>query len=113
MQHNLDYFKQRLNEMKARHTSRISKIDRDIRHEGMSADWAEQAVERENDEVLESLGNASTEELGKINAALKRIDSGEFFECSQCGDDIPIQRLEALPFTTVCVRCAQKNEQST
>ena len=58
---------------------RISAIDRDIRHEGMSADWSEQASERENDEVLESLGNASETELIMIKAALQRLDDGSLF----------------------------------
>ena len=82
---------------------------KDIKHEGMSANWTEQATERENDEVLESLGNVSEQELVMVNSALKRIDSGEYFTCSVCGEDIPAARLELLPFSTRCVNCADKN----
>ena len=104
--HNLDYFKGKLLTLKSDMAQRIKTIDKDIRHEGMSADWSEQAVERENDEVLESLGNASEQELVMINTALKRIDSSEYFICSKCGEDIPPERLELLPFTSHCVNCA-------
>ena len=103
----LQHFKLKLESLKAKHHRRLDSIDSDIRHEGMSADWAEQATERENDEVLESLGNASEMELLKINRALKRIQSGDYFICSECGEQIPSERLELLPFTTHCVNCAE------
>jgi RNA polymerase-binding protein DksA len=103
-------FRQKLMVMKDDATRRISAIDRDIRHEGMSADWAEQATERENDEVLESLGNSAEQELLMINSALKRIDAGDYFRCSLCGEDIPVERLELLPFSSHCVSCADKLE---
>ena len=96
--------------MKDDASRRISAIDRDIRHDGMSADWAEQATERENDEVLESLGNSAEQELIMINSALKRIDAGDYFHCSLCGEDIPAARLELLPFSSHCVSCADKLE---
>lgn len=108
---NLDYFRDKLTILKSDMSQRIKAIDKDIRHEGMSADWTEQAVERENDEVLDSLGNASENELVMINAALKRLDSGEYFVCSSCGEDIPVSRLELLPYVTNCVSCAEKNEK--
>ena len=108
--HNLDYFRDKLTTLKSDMSQRIKAIDKDIRHEGMTADWSEQAVERENDEVLDSLGNASENELVMINAALKRIDAGEYFVCSTCGGGIPASRLELIPFTATCVSCAEKNE---
>ena len=106
----VNQFKRKLEDLKTELTNRISAIDKDIRHEGMSADWTEQASERENDEVLESLGNTSTQKLLMINSALKRIDDGEYFSCSICGEAIPPSRLELLPFTTSCVNCAEKLE---
>lgn len=107
-----EYFKQKLLKMKQQVSDRLDAIDQDIRHEGMSADWAEQALERENDEVLESLGNTSEIKLAKIKQALKRIEAGEYFFCSECGEEIPAARLELLPFTTHCVSCAEKLEDS-
>ena len=102
--------KTRLLDMKQEISDRISAIDRDIRHEGMTADWSEQASERENDEVLESLGNSSEQELLMVNYALRRIEDGSYFHCDECGDEIPPARLELLPFTAYCVNCAEKNE---
>ena len=103
-------FRQRLQEMKRVLTRRLRTIDRDIRHEGMSADWSEQASERENDEVLESLGNNSEKELALIKHALRRLDEGTYFLCQNCGEKIPEARLELLPFTPYCVDCAETFE---
>lgn len=103
-------YRQILLDLKREVSGRIHSIDRDIRHEGMSADWSEQASERENDEVLESLGNSSEQELSMIKFALMRIDEGNYFRCAECGDDIPLARLDLLPFTAHCVNCAEKIE---
>jgi RNA polymerase-binding protein DksA len=106
---NLEHFKQKLMALKDDVTRRVNAINKDIKHEDLSSNWTEQATERENDEVLESLGNASEQELILIDSALKRIDSGDYFSCSICGEDIPTARLELLPFTTRCVNCAEKS----
>lgn len=103
-------FKNRLIKLKYQLDNRIHAIDKDIRHEGMSADWTEQASERENDEVLESLGNSAEHQIDQINQALHRIDQGEYFKCQRCDEDIPLQRLEALPFCIYCVDCAETIE---
>lgn len=105
---NPEHFKQKLLALKDELTRRVNAINKDIKHEELSSNWTEQATERENDEVLESLGNASEQELILIDSALKRIDSGDYFSCSICGEDIPTARLELLPFTPRCVNCAQK-----
>jgi RNA polymerase-binding transcription factor DksA len=105
-----NHYRQILLDLKREVSGRIASIDRDIRHEGMSADWSEQASERENDEVLESLGNSSEQELSMIKFAIMRIDEGTYFRCAECGDDIPLARLDLLPFTAHCVYCAEKIE---
>lgn len=107
---NTEEFKQKLIDLRREVTQRMKTIEQDIRHEDLSADWSEQATERENDEVLESLGNAADRELANINTALQRIEDGVYFFCEECGDDIPAARLELLPFSTLCVSCAEDLE---
>ena len=105
-----NHYRQILLDLKQEVSKRIDTIDRDIRHEGMTADWSEQASEREDDEVLESLGNSSEQELAMIKFALLRIDEGSYFQCAECGADIPEARLDLLPYTAHCVACAEKIE---
>ena len=52
------------------------------------------------------LGN-SRHHLDQVNAALGRMTNGTYGSCQLCGADIPLARLEARPFATHCVRCAQ------
>lgn len=71
-----------------------------------SADFEERATETENDEVIEDLGNAGLAEIRMIDAALKRIEDGTYGTCPTCGNQISVERLEALPHTPLCRFCA-------
>ncbi len=81
----------------------------DLRRENepLSPDFSEQAVQRENDDVLRGLSDAARGELAGINRALARIASGTYFSCAACGADIDERRLEAVPYADRCTRCAQ------
>ncbi|MBA3911515.1 MAG: dimethylmenaquinone methyltransferase [Rhodobacter sp.] len=70
-------------------------------------DWEDLATERETDEVLEATGLAGLAEIPQIRAALHRIESGTYGECVQCGAEIAEARLDALPWTPFCRRCAR------
>lgn len=70
-------------------------------------DWEELATEREGDEVLEATGNAGLAEITQIRAALQRIADGTYGDCVRCGDAIAEARLDLLPWTPLCRRCAQ------
>lgn len=69
-------------------------------------DWEEMATEREGDEVLEDLGQSARTELRMIDAALARIEEGEYGYCTICGDEISADRLDLLPATPFCAKCA-------
>lgn len=49
--------------------------------------------------------------LEKIEAALERIEDATYGECEECGTRIPKQRLNAVPYATMCVKCASQFEQ--
>src|SRR5690606_7204685 len=49
--------------------------------------------------------------LAEIEAALRRIDEGTYGRCASCGELINPERLEILPFTTLCVTCAGKTSR--
>jgi RNA polymerase-binding protein DksA len=85
---------------------RVSKVQGHLR-EPSNRDWQERATELENDEVLESLDTQGRSELEHIERALRRMESGSYGVCEQCDEEIPVGRLNALPFTTTCVNCAE------
>ncbi len=69
-------------------------------------DAEDRATEREDDEVMERLGNAGLAEIEKIDAALARINEGTYGVCQNCGEQILAERLNVLPYTPLCRRCA-------
>lgn len=75
-------------------------------------DWSEMAQFLENDEVLEALDEHARAEVDDIRVALHRMDEGTYGTCSNCGDPIRGQRLDALPLVRTCVSCAGQREQA-
>jgi RNA polymerase-binding transcription factor len=75
--------------------------------QGHSGDSAEQAQERENDEVVDAIGNETRQSIREIQSALERVAAGTYGICDSCGEDISAARLKALPQATCCVNCAK------
>jgi len=50
--------------------------------------------------------------IRKIEEALQRIREGSYGECAECGKEINAERLDALPFASLCVRCQEKEERT-
>lgn len=92
--------------------ARLAKIEHDLHRvdKPLDSDFEEQAVEQENDEVLDALDNSVHEELAAIAQALGRLDNGEYGQCSACGAEIPLKRLEVVPHTAFCIACAETAE---
>jgi len=96
----------RRQELEARLASIKSDLGSPLDH-----DFAEQAVEQENAEVLQSLGREAESEIQKINRALIRMDEGTFGYCVDCGEPIAPERLQARPYSSRCLECASQHEQ--
>jgi RNA polymerase-binding protein DksA len=62
-------------------------------------------------EMASTLEDNSTHVLNEIDAALVRIDEGTFGTCSSCGEPIGTERLEALPWATLCIEDKRKQER--
>ena len=71
------------------------------------ADTATETYDRELDYTLEE---NSEHVLGEIDAALRRIDGGTYGICTNCRQQIFEERLEALPWATLCIDCQRNLE---
>jgi DnaK suppressor protein len=49
--------------------------------------------------------------LASIEAALERVEDGTYGQCEECGARIPKARLTAVPYATMCVKCASDSER--
>ena len=97
--------KQELQERLVVLQGRLDSIKKDVT-QAHSVDSAEQAQERENDEVVDAIGNETAASIRIIQAALERIEDGTYGSCEDCGEDIGAARLKAVPEATRCVACA-------
>ena len=89
-------------------TGQMQKISDDL-DQPLPAHLEDQAIDLEDDEVLERLGRANQQELRLLNDALKRIADGTFGVCAKCGGDISQARLDAVPYALICRDCAAQN----
>jgi RNA polymerase-binding protein DksA len=47
----------------------------------------------------------------EVEAALKRLEDGTYGRCENCGKDIAMERLEAVPWAALCITCKQQAEE--
>jgi len=86
--------------------ARLSSLKKDVT-QSHSGDSVEQAQERENDEVVDAIGNETALSIRAIRAALERIENGTYGACNSCGEPIGEARLRAIPEATRCSGCAR------
>jgi RNA polymerase-binding protein DksA len=72
------------------------------------ADHASDMFDREVDDSLEENAEQLVRE---IDAALERIAAGTYGTCDRCGRRIPEDRLDAVPYATLCVACKRMEER--
>lgn len=72
------------------------------------ADHASVTLERELDETL---GENAERVIVEIDGALERIEAGTYGLCAVCGNEIPEERLAAVPYATLCVEDKRKLER--
>ena len=85
--------------------ARLTGIKKDASHE-YPGDSAEQAQERENDEVVDAIGNETESSIAAVKAALERVENGSYGICGSCGEQIGAARLKAIPESIHCIDCS-------
>ena len=86
---------------------------RALKDQERDPEYEENAQSELADYTLSSLMEAQRRELMLIDAALRRMDMGVFGSCVDCGYEIPMERLEALPFAIRCEEDASRHELET
>ncbi len=114
-----DSFSQQLQQMRndliaqirAQRGGKIGRAEAAVdRHDVQSGDWAQFDGERD---LAMAIDQRETAELKAIEAALERIATGNYGECSDCGVDIPAARLHASPTTLRCISCQERAERAS
>ena len=111
----LNRFRKRLEEERDRLSRLVEEYQRELEEARLtesSSDRSPDPGDPESSSVkLEYAKELSIERntldlLSKVDHALTRIDTGDYGICENCGKAIPVERLDVLPYTTLCVDCA-------
>jgi DnaK suppressor protein len=113
----LERFKKKLEEERERLEDQVADYERVLEEARLTESSSDRSPDPGNAEAssmkLEYAKELSIEQntldlLSKANRALERIDAGTYGICESCGKAIPVERLEALPYSTLCVECASR-----
>lgn len=77
------------------------------------ADMEDLASETLDESTAYQIIELSQAELSQIERALQLIEEGEYGKCEECGQQISLERLKALPFATLCVDCKKDAERKS
>lgn len=86
----------------------LSDVDR-----GQYSDPADAAFDAGADEVASQLAQIESTELAQIDRAIKRLEGGNYGTCEACDKRIPVARLNALPYSTMCIGCQREAERES
>ncbi len=85
----------------------LSDVSGENNYRDHMADQGSATFARELDMSLE---DNARETLARIDAALERVVVGEYGTCTRCGNEIPVERLEAVPSAELCIACKEWEE---
>lgn len=77
-----------------------------------SSDVVDAALDSAQDEISSQLAEVESRELASIENALERMRQGNYGLCEGCDEGIPLARLQALPYATLCIQCQREAEKS-
>ena len=75
-----------------------------------SGDWIDQSSQESDLHVRLALKQTDSKLLRAIEEAIHRLDHGTYGICMDCENEIPLVRLDAVPWTRVCVECKEKSK---
>jgi len=76
-----------------------------------SGDVVDAALDSVQDEISSQLAEVESRELARIEIALQRMRDGQYGICDACAVNIPMARLHALPYATLCIKCQREAER--
>src|SRR3954466_12599634 len=97
--------------MQARQAGLWPSLEDQTDEDGNDSHLADSASETVDREIEQSLEDNAEHLLGRIDAALGRIEAGSYGKCGRCGEPISEERLEALPYATKCIACKRLEER--
>lgn len=102
--------RQQLSDRRAELDQLLERVHNNIMR-GFHRDSKERAKEMEDSDVVDALGNDALGERLMIDATLTRLDAGRYGTCEDCLEKIVPARLQAYPYASQCLECANDAER--
>ena len=111
----IQQLKQRLESYREEALTFLRRVEEERQNldENRPAEVGDFCIQTASREYLFERSSQQRQLLRRVEAALRRIQSGRFGECVSCGDEINHKRLAAMPWTDYCLRCQEDREQWT
>lgn len=93
-------------------TGGIKPIQASMENNTRQGDMADQSSGNNEVHILLKLKQTDAKILQAIEEALARMDKGTYGTCRDCGEAIAEARLNAIPWTRVCIKCKEKQRSS-
>jgi DnaK suppressor protein len=84
---------------------------KDLREQS-SGDVVDFALDSVQDEINSQLAEVESRELGNIEVALMKMRNGTYGQCEGCNENIPLVRMQALPYASYCINCQTELEKT-
>jgi DnaK suppressor protein len=75
-----------------------------------TGDAADAAFTSSGEEIASQLAELEAKELAQVERAVRRLKQGTYGKCEVCSTKIPVARLNALPYSTLCIKCQRDME---
>jgi DnaK suppressor protein len=109
---NIQKMKDLFEKQRAEDLSAIERLEREARTTAGNdpEDAGDKSVTNYSKELLFQRLSSNRARLRKLDAAMQRMRLGNFGICSNCSAEIPLKRLEAMPWTEYCRNCQEDLE---
>ncbi len=111
----IERFKNRLLELRFQIKQTLNKVSQDVKNKEESKGYSQHQADEGTDDFGQTISiEISGKEqsiLRQIERALEKIEEGSYGTCDVSGSEIPVKRLEAVPYATMTVQTQEKYEK--
>jgi DnaK suppressor protein len=111
----IEHFKKRLLELRAQISNALRETNKEVTQSDQSKGYSQHQADEGTDDFVKSVTlQVSSKEMSllrQIDRALEKIDEDTYGICDLTGDEIPIKRLEAIPYATMTVKAQDQFEK--
>lgn len=108
-------FKKKLVELRAHISQMLQGTNREVTEPDQSKGYSQHQADEGTDDFVKSINlevsNKESSLLRQIDRALEKMDEGTYGMCDLTGEEIPIKRLEAIPYATMTVKAQEQFEK--